>query len=54
MFDKIIAFFMSIIAFFMGLFGGGAGSGNDGKPVVPSGENYTQYVNLAYGDHERQ
>ena len=51
MFDKIIAFFMSIIAFFMGLFGMG---GNDGKPVVPSGENYTQYVNLAYGDHERQ
>jgi acetyl esterase/lipase len=54
MFDKIIAFFMSIIAFFMGLFGGGAGSGNDGKPVTPSGANYTQYVNLAYGENERQ
>ena len=27
MFDKIIAFFMSIIAFFMGLFSAGGGNG---------------------------
>lgn len=51
MFDKIIAFFMSIIAFFMGLFGMG---GNNGEPVTPPGANYTQYTNASYGDHERQ
>ena len=51
MFDKIIAFFMSIIAFFMGLFGLG---GNNGEPVTPSGANYTQYINLSYGENERQ
>lgn len=50
MFDKIIAFFMSIIAFFMGLFG----IGDNGKPVTPPGANYTQCVDLAYGEHERQ
>lgn len=50
MFDKIIAFFMSIIAFFMSLFGIGA----NGKPVTPPGANYTQCVDLAYGENERQ
>ena len=43
MWEKIVAFFMSIIAFFTSLFGFG-GSGNDG---------YT-FKNLAYGSHERQ
>lgn len=54
MFDKIIAFFMSIIAFFMGLFGMGGGDSNNGEPVTPPTANYTQYINLSYGDGERQ
>ena len=50
MLEKITAFFMSIIAFFMSLFGIGA----NGKPVTPPGANYTQYIDLAYGNGERQ
>ena len=43
MWDKILAFFMSIIAFIMNLFGlGGAME-----------QNYTEYKNLSYGNHER-
>lgn len=45
MWEKIVAFFMSIIAFFASLFGFG-GSGD-------SGNGYT-FKNLAYGSHERQ
>ena len=55
MFDKIIAFFMSIIAFFMGLFGGGGS--NPEKPVTPPSEpssSYTRYEDVSYGSHERQ
>lgn len=55
MFDKIIAFFMSIIAFFMGLFGGGGN--NPEKPVTPPSEpssSYTRYEDVSYGSHERQ
>ncbi len=43
MWEKIVAFFMSIIAFFASLFGLG-GSDNDGYTLK----------NLAYGSHERQ
>ncbi len=50
MFEKIAAFFMSIIAFFMSLFGIGA----NGKPVTLPGANYTQYIDLSYGNAERQ
>ena len=50
MFEKITAFFMSIIAFFLGLFG----ISYNGNPVTPAGENYTQYINLSYGSGERQ
>ena len=55
MFDKIIAFFMSIIAFFMGLFGGGGS--NPEKPVTPPSEpssSYIRYEDVSYGSHERQ
>ena len=41
MWEKIVAFFMSIIAFFTGLFGAG------------SNKDYV-FKNLAYGSHERQ
>ena len=44
MWNKIVAFFMSIIAFFAGLFGFG---GQDNK------KSY-EYRNIAYGSHERQ
>lgn len=57
MFDKIIAFFMSIIAFFMGLFGagGGNGGGETTKPTTPSEKpTYSQHMNVSYGSHERQ
>lgn len=42
MFDKIIAFFMSIIAFFMGLFG------------INTNSNVIAYENLYYGTESRQ
>lgn len=46
MFEKIIAFFMSIINFFLGIFGiGGIGG--------PEFDCQT-YFNMAYGTHERQ
>jgi len=45
MWEKIVAFFMSIIAFFAGLFGIDIGQGSDSDYV---------YKNLAYGSHERQ
>ena len=57
MFDKIIAFFMSIIAFFMGLFGagGGNGGGETTKPTTPPEKpTYSQHMNVSYGSHERQ
>lgn len=57
MFDKIIAFFMSIIAFFMGLFGagGGNGGGETTKPTTPTEKpTYSQHMNVSYGSHERQ
>ncbi len=45
MWERIVAFFMSIIAFFAGLFGIDMGQGSDSDYV---------YKNLAYGSHERQ
>lgn len=55
MFDKIIAFFMSIIAFFMGLFGGGGGGGDTEKPTTPPEKPaYSQHMNVSYGSDERQ
>lgn len=45
MWEKIVAFFMSIIAFFASLFGMGGGESNTSDYV---------YKNLAYGSHERQ
>ncbi len=42
MFDKIIAFFMSIIAFFSSLFG------------MDQGAKIKEFNNLSYGTHERQ
>lgn len=42
MFEKIIAFFMSIISFFLGLFG------------ISLESNSHEYYDLAYGTHERQ
>jgi len=44
MWDRIVAFFMSIIAFFAGLFGVDS--------LVP--EKSIQYRDIAYGTHERQ
>ncbi len=44
MWEKIVAFFMSIIAFFVSLFGGGGGA---------EAKSY-EYRNLSYGSHERQ
>ena len=54
MLEKITAFFMSIIAFFMSLFGLGGGSNNPETPTLPSDANYAQYLDLSYGNHERQ
>lgn len=50
MWEKIVAFFMSIIAFFTSLFsfGGTDGSGNSG-----SNDGYI-FKNLSYGSHQRQ
>ena len=50
MWEKIVAFFMSIIAFFTSLFsfGGTGDSGGSG-----SNDGYI-FKNLAYGSHERQ
>ena len=45
MWEKIVAFFMSIIAFFAGLFGIAMGQQNNSEYV---------YKNYAYGSHERQ
>lgn len=45
MWEKIVAFFMSIIAFFAGLFGVDMGQGSSSDYV---------YKNLAYGSHDRQ
>lgn len=42
MFDKIIAFFMSIIAFFASLFG------------INISDGYNAFENVSYGDHSRQ
>ena len=42
MFEKIIAFFMSIISFFLGLFG------------ISLESNSHEYYDLSYGTHERQ
>ena len=46
MWDKIVAFFMSIVTFFCNLFG----------VSVPPAETVNSYIyqNLAYGEHERQ
>ena len=46
MWNKIIAFFMSIIAFFASLFGGGG----DNNPAV----NYIELLNQSYGADSRQ
>lgn len=43
MWDKIVAFFMSIILFFMNLFGLGSSVA----------DNFKKYENLSYGEHER-
>lgn len=46
MWDRIVAFFMSIIAFFAGLFGGGGGKDQ------PAGDNILK--NVSYGTEARQ
>ncbi len=52
MFEKIIAFFMTIVSFILGLFGIALDDGNDSSGSIDS-TNAIVFENLSYGSHER-